>query len=433
MPLANIGLTDTFDTWRVRTNQLIQAQDQSNTIIFKTTANAAAAYGKANAANVFAVTVGAASNTWANLVGTSANATSVSLVAASNTWSNLVGTSANARSSYIGTSGNAFASYVAISANAYMNTVTAAITGNTAQFDYSNTVGSRANSWANTIGTISNTFASSVAVSANAYANLIGTRANNFASSAAQSSNLYSNYVGISANGYTNTLSTTSRAVSNSWANIVGSSGNSYVNYLIASAVPVSNTANQASYLRNGNIQTSDSANSIYIGGNQINGGTNEASDNASIYINFSGYQNGTTYFRNLNIYDGKRNLAAYLLGSNKSLYVYGDVIAFATSDARLKANVYPISSSLSKLELIRGVEFDWTDEFMNTQGGEDGYLIRKHDVGVIAQELQTILPEAVATREDGTMAVKYEKIIPLLIEAIKELKNEIDILKRRL
>jgi hypothetical protein len=45
----------------------------------------------------------------------------------------------------------------------------------------------------------------------------------------------------------------------------------------------------------------------------------------------------------------------------------------------------------------------------------------------VIAQELEAVIPEAVRTREDGTKAVSYEKIIPLLIEAIKELNNKID------
>jgi hypothetical protein len=57
----------------------------------------------------------------------------------------------------------------------------------------------------------------------------------------------------------------------------------------------------------------------------------------------------------------------------------------------------------------------------------------RGHDVGVIAQEIEEVLPEIVTTRESGYKAVKYEKIVPLLIEAVKELKAEVDSLRSRL
>ena len=52
------------------------------------------------------------------------------------------------------------------------------------------------------------------------------------------------------------------------------------------------------------------------------------------------------------------------------------------------------------------------------------------HDIGVIAQEVAKVAPEIVTTRDNGYMAVKYEKLVPLLIEAIKELSEEIDKLK---
>jgi len=68
----------------------------------------------------------------------------------------------------------------------------------------------------------------------------------------------------------------------------------------------------------------------------------------------------------------------------------------------------------------------------MAQHGGEDGYFIREHDIGVIAQEIESILPEIVATREDGYKAVKYDRIVALLIEAIKELKSEVDQLKNK-
>ena len=54
------------------------------------------------------------------------------------------------------------------------------------------------------------------------------------------------------------------------------------------------------------------------------------------------------------------------------------------------------------------------------------------NDVGVLAQEIEKVLPEVVATRDNGYKAVKYEKIVPLLIEAIKEQQKQIDELKSK-
>jgi hypothetical protein len=51
--------------------------------------------------------------------------------------------------------------------------------------------------------------------------------------------------------------------------------------------------------------------------------------------------------------------------------------------------------------------------------------------VGVVAQEVQKILPSAVVEREDGYLAVNYDKLIPLLIESVKTLKEEVDMIKR--
>jgi hypothetical protein len=115
---------------------------------------------------------------------------------------------------------------------------------------------------------------------------------------------------------------------------------------------------------------------------------------------------------------------------SNGEIRATNNITAYASSDRRLKENISNITDPIAKLSQLNGVQFDWTQEFIDTHGGEDGVFIRKHDVGVIAQEVQQILPEVVTTREDGYLAVRYEKLVPLLIEAIKELKNEINILK---
>ena len=102
------------------------------------------------------------------------------------------------------------------------------------------------------------------------------------------------------------------------------------------------------------------------------------------------------------------------------------NVTAYYSSDIALKENISPIGNALDKLSQISGVEFDWTKDYIDDHGGEDGYFVRKHDVGVIAQEIKKVLPEVVAERQDGTLAVRYEKIIALLIEAVKELKGKL-------
>ena len=63
----------------------------------------------------------------------------------------------------------------------------------------------------------------------------------------------------------------------------------------------------------------------------------------------------------------------------------------------------------------------------MEAHGGEDDLFNRKHQVGVIAQEVEKVLPEVVADRPDGYKAVRYEQLTALLIEAIKDLKKELD------
>jgi hypothetical protein len=96
------------------------------------------------------------------------------------------------------------------------------------------------------------------------------------------------------------------------------------------------------------------------------------------------------------------------------NLRVSEDVIAFALSDVKYKKNVKKIDSALEKLNRINGVNFEW-----NNAAPYSG-----RDIGVLAHEIEEIIPEAVTTRRNGAKAVRYEKIIPLLIEAVKELKN---------
>jgi uncharacterized coiled-coil protein SlyX len=102
------------------------------------------------------------------------------------------------------------------------------------------------------------------------------------------------------------------------------------------------------------------------------------------------------------------------------------DIVAFSSSDKRFKENIQPIENALEKINQIGGYEFDWKVENKNEHGYEG------HDLGVIAQEIEAIAPELVQTRENGYKAVKYDKLVSVLIEAIKELSAKIDRLENK-
>jgi len=121
------------------------------------------------------------------------------------------------------------------------------------------------------------------------------------------------------------------------------------------------------------------------------------------------------------------QGVGANTAGATGEVRATGNITAYYSSDIALKENLNPISDALDKVMSITGYNFDWKDSHIEERGGEDGYFVRKQDVGIVAQEIEKILPEAVADRVDGTKGVKYEQIIPLLVEAIKDLKSQLD------
>jgi hypothetical protein len=102
------------------------------------------------------------------------------------------------------------------------------------------------------------------------------------------------------------------------------------------------------------------------------------------------------------------------------------DIIAYFSSDINLKTNLLKISGSLDILKQINGYSFDWIPmEGIHENEGRD--------IGVIAQEIEKVLPELVTTRDNGYKAVKYEKIVALLIESNKELLKRIEVLESKI
>jgi hypothetical protein len=135
--------------------------------------------------------------------------------------------------------------------------------------------------------------------------------------------------------------------------------------------------------------------------------------------IGFSGNEGGATHMTLLTGGDVGigDTTPSYKLDVAGTIRATGDVIAF--SDVRVKENIKTIKSSLDKVSKLRGVEFN--------KIGED-----EKSIGVIAQEIEKVIPEVVKTDEEGMKSVAYGNISGLLIEAIKELKAEVDLLKSK-
>jgi hypothetical protein len=155
---------------------------------------------------------------------------------------------------------------------------------------------------------------------------------------------------------------------------------------------------------------------------------TKDPTDSDFVYMSVYQYV-GNTLSTGLEI-TGNISSSGYVLTNHVSasgdVVADGDVVAYNSSDERLKDNIQVIKGSLDKIGDIRGVEFDWNDK-------SPGWAReRGHDVGVVAQEVQKILPEIVVERKNGYLGVDYKRIVPLLIESIKELKEEVEELKKK-
>ena len=105
-------------------------------------------------------------------------------------------------------------------------------------------------------------------------------------------------------------------------------------------------------------------------------------------------------------------------VGIGGALNIGLDITAFSSSDVTLKENITPIQNAVDKVLSISGNTFRWNEK--SVYNGEEG-------TGIIAQEIEALeLPGVTETRQDGTKAVRYDRLVPLLIEAIKELDGKI-------
>jgi hypothetical protein len=247
------------------------------------------------------------------------------------------------------------------------------------------------------------------------------------------------------------TFSNTGKA--GSVINLWGESNNGYLTF---STSPTNNTGptERMRITSGGDLligTTSNTAGSKLVVAGDITAGTS-LNQPTSYRINndtnwaFGCYNSGSVYYMQVQFSgtgDDNRGFRVFnTTGSNIEFRVNGAGSAYLrgsltqnASDKRLKDNIKNIENPLSKLMLINGVSFDWNQTAIN-----NGFMpsTRYNDSGVIAQEIQKIIPEAIdfapfdyqnGTSKSGEnyLTVKYEKIIPLLIESIKELKAELD------
>jgi hypothetical protein len=115
-----------------------------------------------------------------------------------------------------------------------------------------------------------------------------------------------------------------------------------------------------------------------------------------------------------------------FRFANNGHFHASNDITGFSStpSDKKLKTNIKDINYGLSDIVKLQGRQFDWKRDD------------RGHDIGVIAQEVQEVVPELVKeveglNGEDSFLTVSYEKLVPVLIESIKEQQKQIDELRK--
>ena len=182
----------------------------------------------------------------------------------------------------------------------------------------------------------------------------------------------------------------------------------------------VDTSANMHSYLSMWASEPGITHDGCGIGGNIANAGFYYGVANTAVGTgSLMRFYQGNIEFKHLPAVTGAGNAGArtFYIDTGGNCTASGNISAY--SDERLKTNIETIPSALEKVNALRGVTFD-----MNGVRG----------LGVIAQETETVIPEVVMTADDemGTKSVAYGNMVGLLIEAIKELKSEVDDLRHQ-
>ena len=173
--------------------------------------------------------------------------------------------------------------------------------------------------------------------------------------------------------------------------------------------------------------QIFESSSTIITSGSNVFGDENTDIQQftGSLLISGSGAGNGSSIVTtgSINI-SGSLGVGTAASGVVGAILATNDVVAFASSDERLKENVASIENAVEKVEAIGGYTYNWIPmEGVHVYGD-------MKDIGVIAQEIEKVFPELVSDRENGYKAVKYDKLTAVLIEAVKELSERVKTLE---
>jgi hypothetical protein len=198
-----------------------------------------------------------------------------------------------------------------------------------------------------------------------------------------------------------------------------------------------SNNAVTVDYTTSNTTFAADATATNFIGGIKANNGivsgsaqltsllpTGTVSGSSQVTLSSTtGYS--TTINQNLlttsNVQHASLGIGMVASGTAGRIDASGDIVAYSTSDINFKENITPIENAIEKIKMISGNTYDWKADMKEFHGFEG------NDVGVIAQEIEAVLPQLVTTRETGYKAVKYDKLVALLIEGIKTQQNQID------
>ena len=167
---------------------------------------------------------------------------------------------------------------------------------------------------------------------------------------------------------------------------------------------------------------TDHTGNAITFGASDTGAGSTAQ---AGIYIRSDGTYGTKMYFATTDSY-AAGSIVGMILDHNGVLRVKSDIIAYGTSDRRFKDNLVKIDNPVVKINKLSGYYFNWNNK-------QDIYDEGIKDIGIVAQEVEEVIPEIVETRKNGYKAVKYEKIVALLIEGIKEQQETIEKLEDRI
>ena len=197
----------------------------------------------------------------------------------------------------------------------------------------------------------------------------------------------------------------------------------------------ISGASNTLSNIANASLTNSSvtvTAGTGMSGGGAVSLGGSVTLTNAGVTSNVAGTGvtvSGATGAVTISIGQSVATTATPTFGNltiNGTITATGDITAYYTSDKRHKNNIQTISNAVLKVKQLNGVTWEWNDDVNEVTKSTP-------KTGLIAQEVQSVLPQVVTERNDGFLALDYSKMVGLLVEAIKEQQTQIDKLKAQI